>query len=53
METEAMKELREIKKALSAGYRNVREFCEALIQRQNAAHPELASRMPQPAYPPL
>lgn len=49
METESMKELREIKKAMAAGFRNVREFFEDLMRWQNETHPEFAAHSLQPA----
>ena len=43
MESEATKELRAIKDAIAAQYRNFREFFEALLKEQRQTHPELAT----------
>ena len=43
MESEATKELRQIKDALAAQYKNFREFFDALLEEQRKKHPELAT----------
>ena len=43
METEATKELRAIKDAISSQYKTFREFFAALLERQRQRHPELAT----------
>lgn len=43
MESEATKELRRVKDAIAAQYKNFREFFAALLAEQRKAHPELAT----------
>ena len=43
MESEATKELRAIKDAIAAQYKNFREFFDALLAEQRKEHPELAA----------
>ena len=43
MESEATKELRAIKEAIAAQYRDFREFFDALLDEQRRAHPEFAT----------
>ena len=42
MNSTATEELYRIKQEIASEYATFREFCAALISRQNAAHPELA-----------
>ena len=43
MESEATKELRQIKDAIAAQYKSFREFFDALLEEQRKKHPVLAS----------
>lgn len=41
IENDVLEELRKVKDEIASSFENVRDFCQALIQEQNAAHPEL------------
>ena len=41
-QSEALQELWRVKQEIAAEYASFRDFCKALIERQNIAHPEFA-----------